>query len=160
MNDQLLQLLYQLEGVNQDPWFHPEGDALYHSLQVFSCALNDTRDVALLMAALLHDIGKAVDNEDHAIIGAEELDSMVPEHAVWLVRHHMGLLRAPRRTRRSLSTDTRLRDLEFLRRWDLQGRRPNAWVFSPRRAIRMIGNQLQTHRGAAANNHEQETYQK
>src|SRR5690606_19665511 len=33
-------LLLPLENVNQNPKFHPEGDALYHSLQVYQLALD------------------------------------------------------------------------------------------------------------------------
>ena len=46
---------------------HPEGDALYHSLQVFHLA-REARpyDEEFLLAALLHDVGKAVDPQDHA----------------------------------------------------------------------------------------------
>ena len=41
--------------------YHPEGDALYHSLQVFDLACEESPyDEDFLLAALLHDVGKAM----------------------------------------------------------------------------------------------------
>src|SRR6516162_2816827 len=52
-------LLLPLENVKGSPKYHPEGDVLYHSLQVFELA-RDRRpyDEEFLLAALLHDVGK------------------------------------------------------------------------------------------------------
>jgi len=117
--------------VRQDPVHHPEGDALNHSLQVFQIACTQTRDPQLRAAALLHDVGKGGGAPDHAILGACLLDGLVSPRVVWLVRHHLDLLRAPGRTRRRLRRRPHaLRDLVLLRRWDLAGRDPNARVCS------------------------------
>lgn len=124
----LWELLTALEGVRQNPRHHPEGDALYHSLQVFEHARRATPDPELWAAALLHDVGKAVALREHAQIGAELLEGCVPGRVVWLVRHHMDLLYRPRRTRRKLRGRPELVALEQLRRWDVAGRCPNAWV--------------------------------
>ena len=49
-------LLLPLENVKQDPRYHPEGDALYHSLQVFQLAREALPyDEEFLTAALLHE---------------------------------------------------------------------------------------------------------
>ncbi|HVU64768.1 MAG TPA: hypothetical protein VHC70_12385, partial [Phycisphaerales bacterium] len=56
-----LLLLQPLESVKQNPKYHPEGDALYHSLQVFQLAVAAKPwDEEFLSAALLHDVGKAL----------------------------------------------------------------------------------------------------
>ena len=64
-------LLLPLENVKQNPEYHPEGDALYHSLQVFDLARDELPyDEEFLLAALLHDVGKAIDPRDHVAAGA------------------------------------------------------------------------------------------
>lgn len=87
-------LLLPLEYVKQDPYYHPEGDALYHSLQVFDLACYERAyDEEFLAAALLHDVGKGVgkgvDATDHVAAGLEALEGFVTERTAWLIEHHM-----------------------------------------------------------------------
>ncbi len=132
-----MDLLLPLEGVEQAlPW-HPEGDALFHSLQVFDHARRASPDPEMWASALLHDVGKGLGG-DHDLEGAVLLDGLVPERVVWLVRHHLDLLRDPSGTRRRWRGSHRLRDLESLRRWDLAGRDPNALVDSASDAVDAI----------------------
>lgn len=138
MHDDLRPLLLALDGVRQNPHHHPERDALFHSLQTFHVALRDTRDPILLAAALFHDVGKALAGPDHAIDGADLLDGLVSHRVVWLVRHHLDLLRAPQRTRRRLRNTPPLADLERLRRYDLGGRNPEARVMHPDDAMNIL----------------------
>ena len=133
----LADLLHDLDGVEQDPVWHPEGDALFHSLQVWALARRATDDVELWAAALLHDVGKGLGG-DHEHIGADLLQGHVPERVTWLVRHHLDLLRTPGRTRRKHRGSRRLRDLEQLRRWDVGGRDPDAHVDPVEVAIESI----------------------
>jgi len=135
MYDDLLQLLLALDGIRQDPAFHPEGDALFHSLQVFDLACAATDDRALWAAALLHDVGKAINSPDHDEVGAELLSDLVSPRIVWLVRHHLDLLRRPGPTKRRLRGTAALVDLQRLRRWDVGGRSPHAIVSSPEAAL-------------------------
>jgi hypothetical protein len=138
MHQELLDLLTSLDGVRQDPRYHPEGDALYHSLQVFDLARRETSDRALWAAALLHDVGKAVDSPNHDEVGADMLDGLVPPRVVWLVRHHLDLLRAPGPTKRRLRGTPALRDLQLLRRWDVGGRSPRASVMTHDAALALL----------------------
>ena len=142
LRDHLLQLLQDLDGVQQNPRHHPEGDALYHSLQVFGVAQREHDDPELWAAALLHDVGKAVDRATHAEVGATELEEWLSSRVVWLVRHHMDLVHHPQYTRRRLRGRVELRDLERLRRWDLAGRSVYARVESPERAVEALLNAL------------------
>lgn len=122
-----MELLEDLDGVEQNPVWHPEGDALFHSLQVHALARAETDDRELWAAALLHDVGKGLGGH-HELEGAELLAELMPDRVVWLVRHHLDLLRDPRRTRRRWRGTAQLRDLERLRRWDVGGRDPGAVV--------------------------------
>jgi hypothetical protein len=83
-------LLLPLEGVKQSPRYHPEGDALYHSLQVFDLASHELPyDEEFLLAALLHDVGKAIDPTDHVAAGLEALEGYITDRTAWLIEHHM-----------------------------------------------------------------------
>lgn len=121
-------LLLPLENVRQSRKYHPEGDALYHSLQVFDLARDALPyDEEFLLAALLHDVGKAIDPPDHIVAGLEALDGFVTERTAWLIEHHMAGhavlegsigVRARRRLRESESYE----ELILLSRCDRAGR--------------------------------------
>ncbi len=92
-------LLLPLEYVKQHPKYHPEGDALYHSLQVYDLAANRLPyDEEFLLAALLHDVGKAIDVDDHVTAGLGSLQGYITERTAWLIRYHMDGHRIQDRT--------------------------------------------------------------
>jgi hypothetical protein len=123
-------LLLPLENVKQSLKYHPEGDALYHSLQVFDHARDELAyDEEFLTAALLHDIGKAIDTTDHVAAGLEALDGFITDRTRWLIEHHMlahqladGTLGA--RARRRLEQSENYDDLVLLGHCDRAGRQP------------------------------------
>ena len=83
-------LLVPLESVHQNPAYHPEGDALYHSLQVFDQALEyRPYDEEFLLAALLHDVGKGLDPRDHVHSALNALGATISPRTAWLIEHHM-----------------------------------------------------------------------
>jgi len=83
-------LLLPLENVKQHPLHHPEGDVLYHSLQVFDLAYDLLPyDEEFLAAALLHDIGKGIDAANHVEAGLEALEGAITPRTAWLIAHHM-----------------------------------------------------------------------
>ncbi len=83
-------LLLPLERVKQNPVYHPEGDALYHSLQVYDRAANQLPyDEEFLLAALLHDVGKGIDPYDHVNSGISALEGYITERTAWLIANHM-----------------------------------------------------------------------
>lgn len=83
-------LLLPLENVKQHPLYHPEGDVLYHSLQVYDLACDQLPyDEEFLLAALLHDVGKALNSYDHVNAGLDALDGFISERTAWLIANHM-----------------------------------------------------------------------
>ena len=83
-------LLLPLEEVKQNRKYHPEGDALYHSLQVFDLARDELPyDEEFILAALLHDVGKGIDRDDHVGSALEALEGFITERTAWLIAHHM-----------------------------------------------------------------------
>jgi hypothetical protein len=128
--------LTPLESVKQNARHHPEGDALYHSLQVFELA-REARpyDEEFLLAALLHDVGKAIDANDHVRAGVDSLRGAVSERTLWLIDHHMDLLAIRERglsarVRRELEGSEFFDDLKLLRELDDAGRVPGQPVGS------------------------------
>ncbi len=81
MDDDLFSLLQDLDGVQQSARYHPERDALFHSLQVFELARRQATDRVLWAAALFHDVGKAIDGPLHDEVGADLLEGLIPPRA-------------------------------------------------------------------------------
>ncbi len=127
-------LLKPLEGVKQPAKWHPEGDALYHSLQVFELAREERPyDEEFLLAALLHDVGKAIDPHDHVGAALDALDGAITPRTEFLIAHHMeahalrdGTL--GHRARVRLQNHEDFDDLMLLRELDRRGRVPGAVV--------------------------------
>lgn len=123
-------LLLPLENVKQHPKYHPEGDVLYHSLQVFDHAQDQAPyDEEFLTAALLHDVGKGIDPRDHVAAGLEALEGFISTRTAWLIEHHMlahglanGSLGA--RARRRLQASEWYEELVLLGECDRAGRQP------------------------------------
>lgn len=122
-------LLQPLEGVRQSAKHHPEGDALYHSLQVYDLALSRMPwDEEFLLAALLHDVGKAIDPADHVGAGLQALEGSITERTGFLIAHHMdaqllyeGTL--GHRAKERLQAHPDFEDLMLLRDLDRAGRK-------------------------------------
>lgn len=137
-------LLLPLEQVKQNPRYHPEGDALYHSLQVFQLAAAERPyDEEFLLAALLHDAGKAIDPADHVAAAVEALEGAVGDRTLWLIEHHMEAHEYRARTlgqraRRRLEESEWLEDLLLLSELDQAGRQGGVIVPTVDEALEMI----------------------
>ena len=137
-------LLQPLERVKQDARWHPEGDALYHSLQVFELARDQVGyDEEFLLAALLHDVGKAIDPHDHVAAGLAALEGTITGRTQFLIAHQPdahayrdGSLGHRARERLSASDD--FDDLMLLQELDRAGRRRRVGVCTVTEALDFI----------------------
>lgn len=103
--EEILPEVSALRGVQQDAFYHQEGDALAHTLLAVK-QVGDTEDERIFWAALLHDIGKVATthyedgrwrSKGHAAAGAELVGVVLrrlghehlAEDVAWLVRYHM-----------------------------------------------------------------------
>jgi hypothetical protein len=120
-----------LETVKQDPRWHPEGDALYHSLQVFELARHARPyDEEFLLAALLHDVGMGIDPSNPVATAMEALRGAVTDRTLALI----GQLRDFKIARDKpgapppVDDPDTLEDLALLQELDELGRVPGASV--------------------------------
>jgi len=75
-----------LATVRQNPAKCPEGDALEHSLQVFDLVHRERPfDEELLTAALVHDVGRAIDRSDPVAATVEAVGDLLTDRTKWLV---------------------------------------------------------------------------
>jgi putative nucleotidyltransferase with HDIG domain len=137
-------LLAPLAKVTQDRGTHPEGDVLYHSLQVFELA-KEARpwDEEFLLAALLHDVGKGIDPRDHVNAGIAVLQERVPERTKWLIENHGTAHRIMDgtigvRARRRLARSDDREEIELLAECDRQGRMSGRQVGTVEEALNFI----------------------
>ena len=97
-----------MQGVEQPPQFHPEGDVFVHTCLMFKKA-GQVEDLNLALAILLHDVGKPstfvvkerIRFDGHAEVGAKMSDEICRrlrlsnsqrEEVVELVRHHLRFI--------------------------------------------------------------------
>jgi predicted nucleotidyltransferase len=134
-------LLEPLEKVRQSAHYHPEGDVLYHLLQVYELARAvRPYDEEFLLAALLHDVGKGIDPSAHVEASLEALEGLITERTWFLIANHMlahdyrtGKL--GHRQRMRLARSEQLEDLLLLSELDQAGRVPGAPVGTVQQAL-------------------------
>jgi hypothetical protein len=125
-------LLLPLEKVKQNPLYHPEGDVLYHTLQVYDHAVDRLPyDEEFLLAALLHDIGKGIDPADHVGSGLNALQGYISDRTGWLIANHMLAHKIHDRTighrqHKQLMKNESYAELLLLGECDRAGRNPQA----------------------------------
>lgn len=138
------ELLRPLAEVKQDPQTHPEGDALYHSLQVFELVADQVPyDEELLTAALLHDVGKAIDRRDSHTATLAALEGIVTDRTYWLlenlpaaIAHTQGTL--GQRARNRLESAEHFDEIHVLALADLSGRKCGVAVADMEDAISIL----------------------
>jgi predicted HD phosphohydrolase len=137
----LFSLLERCKLTEQAQEHHPEGNVYIHSLQTLKCALRESSDIDLLLAALLHDIGKYENSLGHSKIACKWLTAHCSVKTLWFIEHHMRvwdfILGDMRRYAKVqyLANHPWLPELVQLARWDKMGRNPNAKVSYTRQDI-------------------------
>ncbi|GAB5440623.1 MAG: hypothetical protein Fues2KO_09720 [Fuerstiella sp.] len=134
-------LLEPLDRVRLDPETHPEGDLLYHSLQVFQLAW-DARpwDEEFLTAALLHEVGRGIDPFDAHTATLTAVQEIVSDRTFWLIenlptQHRLFDGTIGIRARRRLTEHEDGEELLLLARCDSEGRVPGRQVPSLNEAL-------------------------
>lgn len=117
--------------VIQSSKYHPEGSVFNHSIQCFNWARKEAYNVDLMLAALLHDIGKVDKSHGHEKIARQYLEGIVSYKTLWLIEQHMRIwtLVLGEMRKHSLVMDLIhhpwLSDIILLARWDKMSRNPN-----------------------------------
>ena len=139
--EQFHALLAPMDRVQLNRDTHPEGDLLYHSLQVYTLA-KEARDwdEEFLVAALLHDVGKGIDPRDAHEATLTAIQGIVSDRTFWFIeqlpmqhRASEGTLGA--RARRRLSNHPDGEELRLLAACDSDGRVPGRIVCTLEEAI-------------------------
>lgn len=87
----LFKAIERCEGVRQREDYHPEVFVVEHLMQCFHIALKETYDVDLVLAALLHDVGKFESTHGHEKIGADLLADCVAPKTIFLIENHIRI---------------------------------------------------------------------
>lgn len=130
----LFEMLERCKGRQQMPEHHPEGDVFVHSVQVMDHAFKESYDTDLILAAMLHDIGKYEETHGHEQKAVEWLTPYCSVKTLWLIENHMRFWYfIDGRMRRlgkclDLAGHPWLPQLCMLARWDKMGRNPNKQV--------------------------------
>jgi len=128
-------LFEKMEGckcLKQLPEYHPEKDVFSHLVQTMRWAFRESDDVDLILAAMLHDVGKQVNPLGHAKIAVEILEGQVTLKTLWLIENHMKIWHYVLGDMKKLQkckgfgNHPWLPELVQLARWDKLGRNPCA----------------------------------
>lgn len=128
--EQYRSLLQPLDKVRLNRSLHPEGDLLYHSLQVYELAKQEVPwDEDFLLAALLHDVGHGIDPFDAQTATETALQAIVSERTLWFIlnletKHRLYDGTIGMRAKRRLAEHEDSELLTLLSRCDMEGRLP------------------------------------
>lgn len=132
--------------------YHPEKNLQEHSLQAMNHTFRESNDTDLILAALLHDVGKIKNPLGHDKEAVIMLNDYASTKTLWLIEHHMRIwyyLLGDMRKLSSckyLSEHPWLPELIQLARFDKMGRNPNKTTkFEPERIIDRLNEKADKH---------------
>ncbi|TWT63045.1 hypothetical protein [Rubinisphaera italica] len=140
-SDTFRPLLERLESFHWDYAEHPEGDALYHSLQVYDLGRNlHPYDVEFQWACLLHDVGFVVDPRLPEEAALRVLSGRVTERVEFLVGNLSSAHRFLKHETqaKSLRKSESFEELLDLARCDRDGRQPGKVVPTLEEALEQL----------------------
>lgn len=138
----LRMLLSGLKHVELDWNRHPEGNALYHSLQVYGLGMEEhPYDEEFLLACLLHDVGLGINRRQPVRATLEALNGLISPRTLFLIEHRVAATEFLKtgRIAGSLRKSEHFDDLVLLARCDRDGRVPGEDVVSVDEALEYIG---------------------
>ena len=97
-------------------------------------------DEEFLLAALLHDVGKGLDRQDHVAAGLAALEGFITPRTAWFIEHHVEALMLRngtlgRRSRRRLEASESFEELRMLAVCDVAARQMGMEVPKLREAL-------------------------
>ncbi|MES2790824.1 MAG: hypothetical protein V4719_14525 [Planctomycetota bacterium] len=134
-------LLNSLESIRLDPVLHPEGDLLYHTMQVYELGLAELPyDEEFLLACLLHDIGVGLDRRRPLEAAWQAIGELVTPRTWFLIENRAEAVEylSTGRIRGTLKRSEDFEELVLLAKCDLKGRICGAHVSSVEDALEYI----------------------
>lgn len=118
-------LLNSLESIRLDPASHPEGDLLYHTLQVYELGLSERPyDEEFLLACLLHDVGLALDRRRPLEAAWQAIGELVTPRTWFFIENRAEAVEylSTGRIRGTLKRSEDFEELVLLAKCDIKGR--------------------------------------
>lgn len=138
----LLDMVEKTARYTSDHPSHTEENLLQHSLQTYFKALREAgNDTDLILAALLHDVGKLEDPLGHDRVGADMVSDFVSYKTYWLIENHMRFWHWIKGEMQKLKKVTEMLEhpwigeLAALGRWDKMARKPGTTYVLDRQRI-------------------------
>ncbi len=134
-------LLNKLESIRLDPIQHPEGDLLYHSLQVYELGLAERPyDEEFLLACLVHDVGVGLDRRHPLEAAWNAIGELVTPRTWFFIENRAEAVEylSTGKIRGTLKRSEDFEELVLLAKCDLKGRLRGAKVSSVEEALEYI----------------------
>jgi hypothetical protein len=134
-------MLNNLESIRLDPAKHPEGDLLYHTLQVYELGLAERPyDEEFLLACLLHDIGVALDRRHPLEAAWQAIGQLVTPRTWFFIENRAEAVEylATGRIRGTLKRSEDFEELVLLAKCDVKGRVRGAKVSTVEEALEYV----------------------